>query len=189
MRLAALLLASCGIAASIGAQGTTPAASASDAARAAEARITRARAGLAPLAALVGRWSGEATTVQRTGNLRIMQSEDVVWGAAQTVLFIRGTGRALEGPRNGEIVFEAAAVAWFDQDANQVRVRTHRDGQVLDVVADVRPDTLAWGFPVPGGDIRYVIAFGGNTWHEVGHFVSQGAAPFKILDMTLSRTP
>ena len=186
MRLAPLIFASFSLSTIGSAQGAT---SAADAAKAAEARTARARAGLAPLAGLVGRWSGEATTVQRTGNLRVMQSEDVVWGATQTVLFVRGTGRALEGPRNGEIVFEAAAVLWFDQDANQVRVRTHRDGQVLDVVANVRPDTLEWGFPVPGGDIRYVIAFGGNKWHEIGHFVRQGAAPFKILDMTLSRTP
>jgi hypothetical protein len=186
MRIATLLIASLSIASIGTAQGAT---SAADAAKVAEARAARARAGVAPLAGLVGRWSGEATTVQRGGNLRVTQSEDVVWGAAQTVLFIRGTGRALEGPRTGEIVFEAAATVWFDADSNQVRVKTHRDGQVLEVVAEVKPDTLIWGFPVPGGRVRYVIAFGSDRWHEVGHFERPGAAPFKILDMTLARTP
>lgn len=186
MRLAALCMSSFAFATVAWAQGAS---SAAEQAKAAEARAAKARAGLAPLSGLVGRWSGEATSMQRIGNLRALQSEDVAWGAAQTVLFIRGTGRALDGPRSGEVIFEAAGVMWFDLDSNQVRVRTHRDGQVLDVIAEVKPDTMAWGFEVPGGSIRYVIAFGGNRWHEVGHFVRQGAPPFKILDMTLARVP
>lgn len=153
------------------------------------ARAARARAGLAAVAPLVGRWEGEATTTQRTGPFKVWQSEDVVWGAAQTVLFIRGTGRGVEGPRAGEIVFEAAASMWYDPDSNNVHFRTHRDGQILDVIAELRPDTLVWGFPVPGGSIRYVIAFGNDKWHEVGHFNRPGGAPVKILDMTLSRKP
>jgi hypothetical protein len=51
----------------------------------------------------------------------------------------------------------------------------------------VRPDTLEWELAVPGGRVRYVIAFAGTVWHEVGHFLRDGAPPVQIIEMRLRR--
>jgi hypothetical protein len=57
------------------------------------------------------------------------------------------------------------------------------------VAADVeiRPDTMVWGFAVPGGRVRYVIALTDQTWHETGEFIRDGAPPVRTIEMRLRR--
>ena len=53
----------------------------------------------------------------------------------------------------------------------------------------MRGDSLVWGFPVPGGRVRYTIWRGvGDTWEEIGEFLREGAAPMRIITMSLRRT-
>lgn len=146
----------------------------------------RSRSALAPIAKMVGKWEGEASVVEGPGEpIRVLQSEDIVSGASGTVIIIRGTGR---DPRTRAINFEAAATLWFDPDANRLRMRTHRDGRSIEPDVEVKPDTVVWGFAVPGGRVRYVIALTDSTWHEVGTFERTGAAPVQTIDMRLRRT-
>lgn len=153
-----------------------------------QALAERARAALAPLAALVGQWEGDATTSGPGRAKRYRQSEDVVFGAGRTVLMIRGTGRSAEPPNAGDIEFEAAASLWFDADANRIRMRAHRaEGVAVDADVELKPDTLIWGFPVQGGQVRYTLAFDEGNWHEVGHFIREGAPPIQFIDMTLTK--
>ncbi len=150
----------------------------------------RARAALAPLAALVGEWEGNATAMNGPGNSsKYRQHEDVVFGAGKTVLIVRGTGRAADGPTRGEIAFEAAAMVWFDADSSKLRMRAHRaEGVAVSADVELRPDTLIWGFPITGGRVRYVVAYNATDWHEVGQFHRDGAPPFTFIDMRLKRT-
>lgn len=150
----------------------------------------RARAALAPFAALVGKWEGEATSMNGPGSSsKYRQYEDVVFGAGKTVLIVRGTGRAAEGANKGEIVYEAAATIWFDADSGKLRMRAHRaEGIAVSADVELRPDTLAWGFPITGGRVRYVLAYSATDWHEVGQFHRDGAPPFTFVDMRLTRT-
>lgn len=150
----------------------------------------RARAALAPLEALVGRWEGDAWAVTGPGpRKRYRQVEDVVHGAAKTVLIVRGTGRSMQAPDSGEVAYEAAATIWFDPDSSRLRMRAHR-AEGVSVVPDIelKPDTIVWGFPVPGGRVRYTIAFSRTDWHEVGHFLREGAAPMQFIEMRLKRS-
>lgn len=150
------------------------------------AMAARSREALAPLARMVGQWDGEALVSEGPGEpIRVLQSEDIVWGASGTMLFIRGTGR---DPRTRTINFEAAASVWFDPELGRVRMRTHRDGRSVEPELAIKPDTLVWGFPVPGGTVRYVIALTDSTWHEEGFFERAGAPPFKMIDMRLRKT-
>jgi hypothetical protein len=152
------------------------------------AAIARARTALAPLMPLVGEWEGEATAMTGPGRtLRIRQHEDVGVGASGTVLIIRGTGRGTEGESAGQVIFEAAAIIWFDAAAGRLRMQTHRDGQSVEPTLELRPDTLVWGFDVPGGRIRYTIAFDKERWHEVGEFIRPGAEPVRTIDLRLAR--
>jgi len=150
------------------------------------ALIECSRSALAPVVKMVGQWEGEATAVEGpSGRIRVLQSEDIVTGASGTIIFIRGTGR---DPATRAINFEAAAMIWFDPDANRIRMRTHRDGRSVEPELEVKSDTLVWGFPVAGGRIRYVIALTDSTWHEVGTFERAGAAPVQTIEMHLRRT-
>lgn len=152
----------------------------------AAADLARSREALKPVAALVGTWEGEASVRTGPGEpLKVLQSEDIVWGASQTVIMIRGTGR---DPVSKAIVFEAAATIWFDAEANRMRMRTHRDGRTGEPDVEIKPDTIIWGFPVSGGRIKYTIALTADTWHEVGDYIADGRAPIRTIDMRLKRT-
>lgn len=149
----------------------------------------RARAALAPLATIVGEWEGDAWAITGPGpRKRYRQVEDVIQGAGGTVLIVRGTGRSMQAPDSGQVAFEAAATIWFDPDSSRLRMRAHR-AEGVSVVPDIelRPDTLIWAFPVPGGRVRYIIAYSRTDWHEVGHFLREGAAPMPFIEMRLRR--
>lgn len=152
----------------------------------ASALAQRSRDALAPIAKMVGQWAGEARVVEGPGgNIRVRQFEDVAFGAAGTVIQIRGTGR---DPATDAVSFEAVAMLWFDPQQGKVRMRSHRDGNSIEPDVEVRPDTLVWSFAMPAGRVRYLIALSDTAWHEVGTFERAGAAPMQILEMRLRRT-
>lgn len=150
------------------------------------ASAARAREALLPVQRLIGQWEGEAQISEGSREpLRVLQSEDIVFGAGRTMIFIRGTGR---DPVTRNISFEAAASLWFDADSNRLRMRTHRDGRSVEPDVELRPDTLIWSFAVPAGRVRYVIALTDSSWHEVGFYERAGAATIRTIDMRLRRT-
>lgn len=153
---------------------------------AAAQNIAKAKAALAPVASMIGTWDGDATVMTGPGQtLAVKQHEDIVAGAMGTVIMIRGTGR---DPQTGAINFEAAGTVWFDVEAGKLRMRTFNNGRSIEPDVEIRPDTIVWGFAVPGGRIRYTIALTADTWHEIGEFIREGAAPIKTIDMRLRRT-
>ncbi len=119
-------------------------------------------------------------------SMRVRQFEDIVWGAAATVIMIRGTGR---DPKTDAIVFEAAGTLWFDLETERLQFRTHRDGRSVAADVEIKPDTMVWGFVVPGGRVRYTIALTDETWHETGDFVREGVSPVRTIEMRLRRSP
>ena len=149
---------------------------------------SKERAGLAPLSRLVGRWEGDATVMTGPNQTKLVrQFEDVVLGAGATVLMVRGTGRLKDGDP-GTVVYEAAATIWFDASAQKLRMRAHRmEGMAVEPDIEVKGDTLVWAFNVTGGRIRYTIVFSDAEWHEVGHFLRDGAPPIQIMEMRLRR--
>jgi hypothetical protein len=154
----------------------------------APARVARAKAVLAPLANLVGEWEGPANAMVGQGRSRTFtQHELVEWGSMGTAMLVRGTGRSTEPANAGAIEFEATAIIWVDEETGAIRMRTHRDGRSVELDVEVRPDTIIWGFAVPGGRIRYTIAFTATSWHEVGEFIREGGQAFKTMEMRLAR--
>jgi hypothetical protein len=143
---------------------------------------------LAPFTNLVGDWEGDARAVTAPNeSINVRQHEYVAFGAGRTVLMVRGVGRSMEAANRGEIVFEAAATIWFD--GQQLRMRAHTaDGLSIEPTFEVRPDTLIWGFPRPGGRVQFTIAYTDSTWHEVSHFVREGTPPFLAVEMRLRKT-
>jgi hypothetical protein len=152
----------------------------------AAADIAKAREALKPIARMAGQWAGEAEVRMGPGPaLKVAQSEDISWGASGTVLFIKGTGR---DPGTQAVNFEAAGTIWYDAEAGKLRMRTFTSGRSVEPELEIRPDTIVWGFPVPGGRIRYTIALTDDTWHEVGDYLADGRPPMRTIDMRLRRT-
>ena len=146
---------------------------------------SRERAGLAPLARLVGTWEGPATAVVGAGRTEsATQHEQVDFGSAQTVLIVRGTGRL----KDGKVIHDATALIWYDADARKLRMRAHRmEGIAIEPEIELKGDSLVWGFEVPGGRIRFTTTFTDSTWHEVGHFLRDGAPPVQTMEMRLKK--
>jgi hypothetical protein len=148
---------------------------------------SKERAGLAPLARLVGRWEGDATAMVDRQTKLVSQVEEVVFGAAKTVLMVRGTGRLKDG-NPGTIIYEAAATIWYDAAAEKLRMRAHRmEGVAVEPELELKGDTLVWGFNVMGGRVRYTTVFSDSSWHEVGHFLREGAPPMQMMEMRLKK--
>lgn len=149
--------------------------------------VARARAALAPVAWMVGQWEGQASGVAGPGQqFTVVQHEDVQFGASETILMIRGTGR---DPSSAAIVFEAAAILWVDEQG-ALAMRSHRDGRSVMADVEMRGDTLVWGFEVPGGRVRYRIWHGADdTWEEDGEFLRGGQSAMRLIRMSLRRKP
>lgn len=148
---------------------------------------SRERAALAPLTKLVGIWEGDASAMIGPGQTHAARQREVVeLGAGGTVLIIRGTGRLPQ--ENNRVVHDAAAMIWFDAATNKLKMRAHRmEGISVEPDLELKGDTLVWGFALQGGRVRYTTVFSETDWHEVGHFIREGAPPVQMMEMRLKR--
>ena len=150
----------------------------------------KAKAALAPFAKLVGTWEGDARVTLVPGQPAqiVRQHEEITLTNDGTVLKVHGVGRATEGPKKGEVVFEANATAWFDAQQNKLRmVARTATGDSTEASLEFRPDTLIWGFPFQGGRIRFTIHYTATDWHEVAHYITPNGQAIPTVDMRLKK--
>ena len=148
---------------------------------------SRERAGIAPLLKLVGKWEGPATAAVGREMHSAHQVEDVSLGAGGTVLVVRGTGRLPQ--EQNRVIHDAVATIWFDAASGKLKMKAHRmEGVMVEPELELKGDTLIWGFAVSGGRVRYTTVFSDTDWHEVGHFISDGGPPYKMMEMRLKKT-
>jgi hypothetical protein len=149
----------------------------------------RARAALAPLVKLVGEWEGDArvSLVPGAPPQTAKQRYEITTEAGGTMMRVKGVARSADGTAKGGL-FEANAVVWFDQQQNRLRMMARQvQGDSVEATIEVRPDTLIWGFPIQAGRVRFTIAYTSTDWHEVGHFIRDGAPPFQAVEMRLKK--
>ncbi|HEY6137748.1 MAG TPA: hypothetical protein VI670_08290 [Thermoanaerobaculia bacterium] len=141
---------------------------------------------IAKLGFLTGEWAGEGwAATGRDQRATFKQTESVRTAAGGSVLVIDGLGVNAEG----KAVHQAFAVVSYDAAASKYRWRayTRANGEV-DVEPAVGDGTLVWGFPVPGGQVRFSIdRTPAGGWHEIGEFSRDGKSWFKTLEMNLER--
>lgn len=151
---------------------------------------TGAKAALAPFQKLVGTWEGDArvTLIPGAPVQVVRQREEITSGPGGTSFTVQTVGRATEGPQKGNVVFQAAATVWYDAQLGKLRMKARQAaGDSVEATIEVRPDTLIWGLPVQGGRIRFTIAHSATDWHEVAHFIRDGAPPFQAMEMRLKK--
>jgi hypothetical protein len=150
----------------------------------------KAKAALAPLAKLVGKWDGEARVSLIPGATPqvVRQHYDVTSGPGGSTLNLRGIGRVTTPAGKDSVVLQVNATLYYDDALGRLRVRA-KVAQGDSVLAEVeqRPDTLIWGFPIQAGRVRFTIAYSNTDWHEVGHFVMANGQSIPTVDMRLKK--
>ncbi|MEO7648207.1 MAG: hypothetical protein ABIV11_08240 [Gemmatimonadaceae bacterium] len=87
----------------------------------------------------------------------------------------------------GRVVHHAFGVLTYDPERGQYAFRALRDGGVIDAETTLADGVFTWGFPVPGGRIRFHIRQVDGEWHETGEYSADGATWHKMLEMKLRR--
>lgn len=151
-----------------------------------------AKAAMAPLGWMAGRWTGEGTHQGPDGPQTVLQTEDIRWALEGALLVVEGTGREPgddEGP--GAVVFRAFGVFSAGDTPGHYRFAAWQGGRFVDARAELAEDgTITWGFDTPqGGEVRYVIRRPEpDVWHEAGSFRAPGGDEWRpFFEMTLRR--
>ena len=150
----------------------------------------RARAALAPFQKLVGVWEGDAriTLVPGAPAQIVRQREEFALGPGGTTMTVQMLARGTDGPQKGNVVFQASGTVFYDDQAQKLRMRAKQaGGDSVEATIEVRPDTLIWALPMQGGSIRFTIAHSATEWHEVAHFIRDGAPPLQAMEMRLKK--
>ncbi|MGA0558080.1 DUF1579 family protein [Larkinella sp. VNQ87] len=149
--------------------------------------LAQSRDAMQKLRFLEGQWKGAAEAILGPGKkVNMVQTENVQMKLNDRVLLIEGTGR-----EQGQVVFQALAVAAYDSLNRKYTMKAFRDnGQSTDAYLDVKGENwLEWGFNTERGKIRYTIRLNSKgQWHEVGEFSPNGGETwYKSFEMTLDK--
>jgi hypothetical protein len=134
---------------------------------------------------LLGSWEGEGWSMQGPDQrVEFKQTEQIEAKADGHVVTIEGTGR---DPESGDVSFEAYAVVAYDGEQKLIWT-AYNNGNILTLEPTIADNSLTWGFPVEGGEIRYTITVEGNRWTEVGEFSSDaGSTWVQTFEMNLTK--
>ena len=138
------------------------------------------------LSALVGQWEGEGWIQLQNTRTEFKHTELVQRKLDGTTLLIEGKGYA-----EGNLVFEAMAVASYNSDAGKYRFNSFlADGKYTEASGEFNEDgSFEWSFKVAnGGTVKYHIFFNPTSWHETGHYSpDNGNQWYDFMEMNLTR--
>jgi hypothetical protein len=139
------------------------------------------------LSNLIGHWEDEGWMQQGNNRHNFRQTEDVQAKLNCTTLLIEGNGYA-----GDSLIFQAMAVASYDQQAGQFRFNSFlADGKYTEASGKFNEDgSFTWQFDVPnGGTIKYNILFTSTNWQEKGYYSPDGGSQwYPFLEMNLTKT-
>jgi Protein of unknown function (DUF1579) len=144
------------------------------------------RQAMKKLAFLVGKWSGDATTLRGPNDtVKVRQTEDVQFKLGGLVLLIEGTGR---NPDTGEVMFTALATIAYDETAQVYHFRAYNDGRYLDTELTAPGNGFAWGYKQGPVDVRFAMHLNDKgEWVETGDMKFNDNPPQRTFDMTLRK--
>lgn len=142
---------------------------------------------MAPLGWLVGEWRGLGSMQTPAGRSTASVLEMVESRLEGRVLVIEGIGRDTAAGAGGHVVHHAFAVLSYDPDAGRYAMRAFRDGRFVDAETRLGDGVFTWGFPVPGGRVRYHIRQDSGDWLETGEYSPDGTNWRQFFEMRLRR--
>lgn len=143
------------------------------------------REAMKALAAMNGKWRGEATTLLPGGERRtITQTERIGPFLGGTVKVIEGRGY----DAGGQAVFNAFGIVSFDPATQAYSLRSYSHGRKGDFPLKPTATGYTWDVPAgPGAIVRYTATIKDNRLHEVGDRIAGGAEPVRVFEMQLER--
>jgi hypothetical protein len=141
-----------------------------------------------------GQWQGEGSMQMGSGPARKSNVvETLQFKLDGTVMLIEGIGKAVDPQTNqSQVVHHAMAILSYDPATGQYNFHTYlKDGRSTPAVLKViEENKYEWGFDVPNGKIKYLIAIdpAKKTWHEIGEFSNDnGKTWMKFFEMNLTK--
>lgn len=137
---------------------------------------------------MLGNWSGDGSTMDQESRqpIKFRQSEEISFGAGETVLIIKGLGREMASEKE---VFSAAGILYWDQDAGAYKMHafTKDSGGIIADIELLGKQHFQWSFKVPNGRVWYEINGSSGNWKEKGSFQPDGREDkYPFLSMELS---
>lgn len=138
---------------------------------------------------MAGQWEGQGSTMdqQTRKPIQFRQSEDISFGASETVLLIKGLGQEMDSDKT---VFSAAGILYWDQEAGQYKMHAFTE-EAGGIIADIQlkgEKQFSWSFKVPNGRVWYHIDGSDGTWKEKGSFQPDGQEDqYPFLSMELKK--
>lgn len=136
------------------------------------------------LAFLDGEWSGPAEAHERTGTIKMTQTERVGTLLDGTVRLVEG--RAFDA--KGKTLFNAFAVISYDVPRSRYVITSYASGYTTTTELKVKPDGFEWEVPAgPGAKMQFTAVIKNGTWTEIGEYVGSDGSKKRTFQMTVKR--
>lgn len=146
--------------------------------------IDEQRKAMAALSFLDGEWAGPAQAQERTGLLRMTQTE-------RSGTLLDGTVRLVEGrsyDAQGKTIFNAFAVISYDTRAKAYVITSHASGYVTTSNLKLTGNGFEWSVPAgPKARMHFVAVVQNGSWHETGDFIGADGKARRNFEMTVKK--
>jgi hypothetical protein len=149
--------------------------------------IESQRAAMKKLSFLMGKWSGQARVLRRSGEeLELIQTEEAQYKLDGLILMIEGIGRSKS---DGKVALQALGIVSYDDDAGAYRMRAYNDGRYMETELKLAENGkgITWGFVL--GEIKTSSVLRINEkgeWTEVTEIAIGSQPPRKLMELTVS---
>jgi len=149
--------------------------------------IESQRAAMKKLSFLMGKWSGEARVLRRSGEeLELIQTEEAQYKLDGLILMIEGIGRSKS---DGKVALQALGIVSYDDDAGAYRMRAYNDGRYMETELKLAENGkgITWGFVLGEINTSSVLRINEKgEWKEVTEIAIGSQPPRKLMELTVS---
>lgn len=147
--------------------------------------LAKQHAAMKALSFLDGEWAGPAEAHERTGTLKMTQTERVGTLLDGTVRLVEG--RAFD--EKGNTLFNAFAVISYEVSRSRYVITSYASGYTTATELKVKPDGFEWAIPAgPSAKMQFSAVVKNGIWTEVGDYVGPGGAKERTFQMTVKRS-
>lgn len=148
------------------------------------ALLAKQQAAMKALAFLDGVWAGPAEAHERTGTLKMTQTERVGTLLDGTIRLIEG--RAFD--QKGKTLFNAFGVISYEVPRSRYVISSYASGYTTTTELKVKPHCFEWEVPAgPGAKMQFTATVQNGTWTEVGDYVPSSGTKQRTFHMTVKR--
>lgn len=147
------------------------------------AAIAEQQQAMKKLAWMHGVWRGPAISQSTQGEHRVTQTERIGGMLDGTVTVMEGKGYNPDG----SVGFNALGVASYDPATKSYWLTSWALGHNGKFALTPTANGYVWEVPAGPMKMRYTATLAGDTWTEVGDYVTNGKPPQRFFQMTLKR--